>query len=101
MRPQGSPAELEQRRLRAIELLQRDLPVHVVADRLGVGGAPSDDGSGHTDDKAAPACARGRPPVDRPSSAPRSAVDSRAWSSRGRKSPAIARACGPVGASST
>ena len=36
MRPQGSPAELEQRRLRAIELLQRDLPVHVVAGRLGV-----------------------------------------------------------------
>ena len=36
MRPQGSPAELEQRRLRAIELLQRDLPVHVVAGRLHV-----------------------------------------------------------------
>src|SRR5512132_3969490 len=36
MRPQGSPAELEQRRLRAIDLLQRDVPVHVVADRLGV-----------------------------------------------------------------
>ena len=36
MRPQGSPAELEQRRLRAIELLRRDIPVHVVADRLGV-----------------------------------------------------------------
>src|SRR2546427_9749774 len=36
MRPQGSPAELERRRLRAIDLLQRDLPVHVVADRLGV-----------------------------------------------------------------
>lgn len=36
MRPQGSPAELERRRLRAIELLQRDLPVHVVAERLGV-----------------------------------------------------------------
>jgi len=36
MRPRGSPAELEQRRLRAIELLQRDLPVHVVAERLGV-----------------------------------------------------------------
>src|SRR5437660_9208337 len=36
MRPQGSPAELEQRRLRAIELLQRDIPVHVVAERLGV-----------------------------------------------------------------
>jgi transposase len=35
-RPQGSPAELEQRRLRAIELLRRDLPVHVVAERLGV-----------------------------------------------------------------
>ncbi len=36
MRPQGSPAELEQRRLRAIELLQHDIPVHVVAERLGV-----------------------------------------------------------------
>jgi transposase len=36
MRPQGSPAELERRRLRAIELLERDVPVHVVADRLGV-----------------------------------------------------------------
>src|SRR6059036_3115223 len=36
MRPQGSPAELERRRLRAIELLQRQLPVHVVAERLGV-----------------------------------------------------------------
>src|SRR6267378_1652219 len=36
MRPQGSPAELERRRLRAIDLLQHDVPVHVVADRLGV-----------------------------------------------------------------
>jgi len=36
MRPQGSPAELEQRRLRAIDLLQRDIPVHAVAERLGV-----------------------------------------------------------------
>ena len=36
MRPQGSPAELERRRLHAIELLQHDVPVHVVADRLGV-----------------------------------------------------------------
>jgi transposase len=36
MRPQGSPAELERRRLRAIELLQRDTPVHLVAERLGV-----------------------------------------------------------------
>src|SRR2546426_8350309 len=36
MRPQGSPAELERRRLRAIDLLQRDIPVHVVAERLGV-----------------------------------------------------------------
>jgi transposase len=36
MRPQGSPAELERRRRRAIELLQREIPVHVVADRLGV-----------------------------------------------------------------
>lgn len=36
MRPQGSPAELERRRLRAIDLLQRDVPVHDVAERLGV-----------------------------------------------------------------
>ena len=36
MRPQGSPAELERRRLRAIELLQRDIPVQAVAERLGV-----------------------------------------------------------------
>src|SRR5207249_11136685 len=36
MRPQGSPAELERRRVRAIELLQRDLPVHVVAERPAV-----------------------------------------------------------------
>src|SRR3989454_11254769 len=36
MRPQGSPAELERRRVRAIDLLERDLPVHVVAARLGV-----------------------------------------------------------------
>lgn len=36
MRPQGSPAELERRRLRAIALLRRDMPVHVVAERLGV-----------------------------------------------------------------
>lgn len=36
MRPQGSSGELERRRLRAIELLQRDIPVHAVADRLGV-----------------------------------------------------------------
>ena len=36
MRPQGSPAELERRRLRAIALLQRATPVHVVAERVGV-----------------------------------------------------------------
>ena len=36
MRPHGSPAELERRRLRAIDLLRRDVPVHVVAERLGV-----------------------------------------------------------------
>jgi transposase len=36
MRPQGSPAELERRRKHAIELLDRDVPVHVVAERLGV-----------------------------------------------------------------
>ena len=36
MRPQRSPAELERQRIRAIELLQCDIPVHVVAERLGV-----------------------------------------------------------------
>src|SRR5947209_11386980 len=36
MRPQGSPAELERRRLRAIDLLQREGPVQGVAERLGV-----------------------------------------------------------------
>jgi transposase len=36
MRPQGSPAELERRRRQAIELLAREVPVHVVAERLGV-----------------------------------------------------------------
>jgi len=35
MRPQRSPAELERQRIRAIELLQCDIPVHVVAERLG------------------------------------------------------------------
>jgi hypothetical protein len=40
MRPQGSPAELERRRLRAIDLLQHDVPVHVVAERLAVALAP-------------------------------------------------------------
>src|SRR4029453_8526154 len=91
MRPQGSPAELEQRRLRAIDLLQRDIPVHVVAEPAwGSIGAPSADGSGGTAVKAAP-----------PGAAGRSAVDWRAWSSPGRKRPAIARACGRVDASST
>jgi transposase len=36
MRPPGSPAELERRRRQAIELLGQDVPVHVVAERLGV-----------------------------------------------------------------
>ena len=36
MRPQGSPAELERRRLRAIELLKEGLEVHQVASQLGV-----------------------------------------------------------------
>lgn len=36
MRPAGSPAELERRRLRAMELLERGIPVHAVADRMGV-----------------------------------------------------------------
>ncbi len=36
-RPRGSPAELEQRRLRAIELLMKGLQPHTVAERLGVG----------------------------------------------------------------
>jgi len=32
MRPPGSPADPEQRRRQAIELLERDAPVHVVAE---------------------------------------------------------------------
>ncbi len=36
MRPQGSPAELERRRLRAIALLNQSLLPHEVAERLGV-----------------------------------------------------------------
>jgi transposase len=36
MRPHGSPAELERRRKQAIERLDRDVTVHVVAERLGV-----------------------------------------------------------------
>ena len=36
MRPQGSPAELERRRLRAITLLDQGLLPHEVAERLGV-----------------------------------------------------------------
>ena len=36
MRPAGSPAELERRRLRAMELLEHGIPVHAVADRMGV-----------------------------------------------------------------
>src|SRR4029450_6725005 len=36
MRPLGSPAELERRRVRAIDLLQREIPVHVVGGALGV-----------------------------------------------------------------
>src|SRR2546422_6806557 len=41
MRPQGSPAELERGGLRAIEPLQRETPVHVVAERLGVDRRPA------------------------------------------------------------
>ena len=36
MRPHGSPAELERRRLRALEMLQEGLQPQVVAQRLGV-----------------------------------------------------------------
>lgn len=36
MRPQGSPAELERRRLRAIALLAQGLLPHEVAERVGV-----------------------------------------------------------------
>lgn len=36
MRPHGSPAELEHRRLRALEFLNQGLEPHVVAQRLGV-----------------------------------------------------------------
>lgn len=36
MRPQGSPVELERRRLRAIALLEQGLRPHEVAERVGV-----------------------------------------------------------------
>jgi len=36
MRPQGSPAELERRRFRAVALLEQGLLPHEVAERLGV-----------------------------------------------------------------
>lgn len=36
MRPQGSPAELERRRRQAIAWLEQDVPVYVVAERMGV-----------------------------------------------------------------
>ncbi len=36
MRPHGSPAELEQRRFRALQLLRQGLEPYVVAERLGV-----------------------------------------------------------------
>jgi hypothetical protein len=36
MRPQGSPVELERRRLRAIALLEQGLLPHEVAERVGV-----------------------------------------------------------------
>ncbi len=36
MRPHGTPAELERRRLRALELLKKGLQPHEVAQRLGV-----------------------------------------------------------------
>lgn len=36
MRPHGSPAELERRRLRAIALLNEGIEPHVVAERIGV-----------------------------------------------------------------
>ena len=36
MRPHGSPADLERRRLRALELLNEGLEPHVVAQRVGV-----------------------------------------------------------------
>ena len=36
MRPHGTPQELENRRLRGVELLKQGIEPHVVADRLGV-----------------------------------------------------------------
>jgi len=65
MRPQGSPAELERRRLRAIDLLQREVPVHVVADVWAWIGAPCADGNGRIGGKAAPVFVRGRRRADR------------------------------------
>lgn len=50
MRPQGSPAELEKRRLRAIALLAQGVLPHEVAGRLGSG--PSLGASTHREVRA-------------------------------------------------
>lgn len=64
MRPQGSPAELDRRRLRAIGLLQRAVPVHPWPTASASIPARLVTGSGRTDDKAAPACAHAPRPLD-------------------------------------
>ncbi|PWT84688.1 MAG: hypothetical protein C5B56_15230 [Proteobacteria bacterium] len=104
MRPQGTPAKLERRRLRAIDLLQRDIPVHVVAERLGVDRRSvrrwkrAHRQQGRAGPRAHPAS--GRPPGGRRSSMRGSVGASCAWSSRALKRPAIAPACGRVDTSS-
>jgi hypothetical protein len=62
MRPPGSPADLEQRRRRAIELLERDVPVHAVAASIA---APSDAGSGRIGAAVRRGSRRNPPPVGR------------------------------------
>ena len=97
MRPQGSPAELERRRLRAIELLQRDVPVHVVAERLGVDRRSVRRWKrAHRRQGRAGLRARLASGSTAEAQCGSSAVDWRGWSSRGRKRPAIAQVCGPV-----
>jgi transposase-like protein len=100
MRPQGSPAELERRRFRAIDLLQRDVPVHAVAERLGVDRRSvrrwkrAHRGHGRAGLRARPAS--GRPP--KLTAAQRGRLARLVV--RDPKRLAMPRACGPAGGSS-
>lgn len=66
MRPQGSPADLERRRLRAITLLQQGLLPHEVAERLGWTADRCAAGSARTVAKVEPACRPAPSPGARP-----------------------------------